>query len=380
MWVGCHALAAGQQSQQFSSSKEWRMSTTLSMWLGLVFVMLAVAASVLQAWLWGFPMLPDPGGPDPNGKSTAPRFWTQAHRVMGALYVLIYVFMMWHMVPRLWEYQVELPARTVMHLCVAICIGVLIVTKVSIIRWFQHFGKALPALGLGLLTCTIILAVLSLPFAVRAHGLLADVYTEKNLARVQKVLSGLELSGGVTPAGLTTKESLIEGREVLAQKCIVCHDMRTIMVKPRTGKSWQKVVRRMAEKPTLGPKFEERDEDTVTAFLVAISPDLQQSVRLRRKQAREQKEAAANAVAAMKPSVASPSVAQQQPSEAEVKDLYESRCTECHELTDVEEYGGDSKEGWGKVVQQMIEEEEAELSAEEARLIIDYLAKHYPQS
>ena len=349
------------------------------MWLGLLFVILAVAATIIQAWLWSFPMEPDPGGPDPNGKSTAPKVWTLAHRLMGALFCIIYVFMMWHMVPRLWEYQMELPARTVMHACVAIILGVLLVTKISIIRWFQHFGKALPALGLGVLTCTIILAMLSLPFAFRAHGMLAEVYTPKNLSRVKMILSGLDVPPEYTPELLTAEESLLEGREVLTRQCAVCHDMRTILVKPRTGKAWQKIVRRMAEKPNLGPKIEEREVHTVTAYLVAISPDLQESVSIKRRESRDRKAAAAKAVAAAVEPVPTPAEGKPEPT-VDVKELVENRCTECHEMTDVEEHGGDDKEGWAKVVQQMIEDEEAELTPEEATLIVDYLAKEYPKT
>ena len=351
------------------------------MWLGLLFVVLAVAASILQAWLWSFPMEPDPGGPDPNGKSTAPKMWTLAHRIMGALFCVIYVFMMWHMVPRLWEYQMELPARTVVHACVAIVLGVLLVTKISVIRWFQHFGKSLPALGLGILTCTIMLAMLSLPFAFQAHGMLAEVYTPKNLSRVKMILSGLDTPEEFSPEILTTEESLLAGREVLTRQCAVCHDMRTILVKPRTGKSWQKIVRRMAEKPNLGPKIEERDVHTVTAYLVAISPDLQESVSIKRKETRDREAAAAKAVAAVaEPKSPTEDTAAPQENAVDVKELVENRCTECHEMTDVEEHGGDDKEGWAKVVQQMIEDEEAELTPEEVTLIVDYLAKVYPKS
>jgi cytochrome c5 len=356
------------------------MSTTLSMWLGLLFVFLAIAASIIQAWLWSFPMEPDPGGPDPNGKSTAPKMWTLAHRVMGALFCVIYVFMMWHMVPRLWEYQMELPARTVVHACVAIVLGVLLVTKISVIRWFQHFGKALPALGLGVLTCTIILGMLSLPFAFRAHGMLAEVYTPKNLSRVKMILSGLDAPPEFTPELLTTEESLLAGREVLMRQCAVCHDMRTILVKPRTGKAWQKIVRRMAEKPNLGPKIEERDVHTVTAYLVAISPDLQESVSVKRREARDREAAAAKAIAAVVAPTAQPTGDDaKQLSAVDVKALVENRCTECHEMTDVEEHGGDDKDGWAKVVQQMIEDEGAELTPEEVTLVVDYLAKEFPK-
>src|SRR5688572_10973824 len=110
------------------------LSTTLNMWLGIAFVALAIVAVILQAWLWGYPM--DPPN-DPRGKSLAPRSWTNVHRAVGALYVIIYVVLMIQMVPRLWEYQVELPARTVIHACMGITIGCLLIAKFMIIRFFQ---------------------------------------------------------------------------------------------------------------------------------------------------------------------------------------------------------------------------------------------------
>ena len=67
------------------------MDTTITMWLGIWFLILAIVATVLQAWLWSFPMVPDPGGPDPNGKSTAPKFWVNVHRLSGLIYVIIYI-------------------------------------------------------------------------------------------------------------------------------------------------------------------------------------------------------------------------------------------------------------------------------------------------
>jgi hypothetical protein len=359
------------------------------MWLGIAFLILAVVGTVLQAWLWGYPMEPDPGGPDPNGKSTAPRFWVQVHRVVGLAYVLIYVVMMWYMVPRLWEYQVELPARTVIHACVAIILGVLLVSKICIIRWFQHFGKALPGLGLGLLTCTIILGMLSLPFAIRAHGVTDGVFEAKNLSRVRMILGSLELGEQPdrTPEALTTESALMHGRHVLVRECAVCHDMRTVMVKPRTGASWHKLVKRMAAKPTLGPKIDSYDEAAVTSYLVAITPGLQESVSIKRREDRKRQEVKAAASAFD----AEPTAADQgkelaqaenakEPSAEEIKALVESRCTECHEMTDVDEYGGGDEAEWAKVVQRMIEEEDAELTAEEAKLIVTYLALHYPKS
>ena len=42
---------------------------------------------------------------------------------MGYAYLTIYVVLMVQMIPRLWQYQVELPARTVVHLSMGGLIG-----------------------------------------------------------------------------------------------------------------------------------------------------------------------------------------------------------------------------------------------------------------
>ena len=356
------------------------MSTTLSMWLGIAFVLLAIAATLLQAWLWSFPMVPDPGGPDPNGRSTAPRGWTRLHRLLGLAYVVIYLVLMWAMVPRLWEYQLELPARTVMHACMGVTIGVLLVTKISIIRWFQHFGKALPGLGLALLTATILLGFLSLPFAIRAHALTGRVFEEANLRRVERALGTVALGEEVARGELVSPEALLAGREVLTRKCAVCHDMRTILVKPRSASSWHKLVLRMADKPVLGPPMTERDVPLVTAYLVAISPDLRDSLCSKRRDARERVARAADmadlgGAPAPAPAAGGASGWDRQAAAA----LYEQHCTQCHELSDVEEHGGDTPEGWTAIVRAMIEEEEAEIPEDQARDIIRHLAHAFPK-
>ena len=256
------------------------LSTTISMWLGIAFVGLAVAATILQAWLWGFPMAPDPGGPDPNGKSTAPRVWTHVHRVMGLLFVVIYVVLMTEMIPRLWRYQVELPTRTIIHACCGVTIGVLLVSKIAIIRWFQHFGKALPQIGMMILTLTLILAMLSIPYAVQAHDL-GDALEPKNLERVERLLSHIDALED--PKALATQEALERGRQVLVNKCVVCHDLRTILRKPRTAAAWHGVNLRMAQKPSVSSiRVLDAEIGPVTAYLVAITPDLQDSLVMKR--------------------------------------------------------------------------------------------------
>ena len=291
------------------------MSSTVSMWLGISFVLLGVIATILQAWLWRFPMVPDPGGPDPHGKSSAPRAWTNVHRAVGAAFLVIYVLMMVEMVPRLWEYQVELPARTVMHAVMGITIGFLLVIKISIIRWFQHFGKSLPIIGTLIMLCTIILATLSVPFALRAYDF-GSATTPQNLERVATLLEPLNLT---PPAKeLATAEALGHGRDVLTTKCVVCHDLRTILRRPYPPEGWYDVVVRMADKPQIDRALEERDLAPVTAYLVAITPDIQES--LKKKRAEEQRRAEAVApdevepvVVAVEPRTPAPVVAIAEP-------------------------------------------------------------------
>jgi cytochrome c5 len=341
------------------------MSSTWTMWLGISFVVLAIAAVILQAWLWSFPMDPPD---DPKGRSLAPRAWTNLHRVVGLLYVTIYVVMMTQMIPRLWQYQVELPARTVMHAVMGLTIGVLLVTKFSIIRFFKHFGKSLPAIGLGILLCTIILGALSIPFAVRAHALGKNLLEPQNKERVMRILADLELPGKPDVAGLVTQTAFSRGQKILTGTCTTCHDLRTILIRPRTGKQWLDVVSRMAEKPSFGDPIGEMDIPFVTAYLIALTPQLQESMQAKvaEDRARDKQVAEVKAITGGGPTPAVDAT--------KSKALYEEKCGECHKLTKVDKHGGDDEAGWTQLITRMIEENEAELSAEDVKILAAYLA------
>ncbi len=55
--------------------------------------------------------------------------WIIAHRGLGLIYIIIYVILMTQMIPRMWTYQVELPARTVIHLVLGLSIGIVYPVK-----------------------------------------------------------------------------------------------------------------------------------------------------------------------------------------------------------------------------------------------------------
>jgi hypothetical protein len=201
--------------------------------------------------------------------------------------------MMLEMLPRLWEYQIELPARTVIHATAAIAIGVILITKIVILRFFRHFEEAMPLLGFGLLLCTVVLATLSLPFALRAHGGGA-VFADENRVRVRTILSHLELSADGQPRSaeeLSSRAALERGRDVVMHRCASCHDLRTVLLQPRTGAAWLALNRRMQNKPTLDVPLSDDEVLHATAYLIAITPRLREDVRARREEVLAREEA-----------------------------------------------------------------------------------------
>ena len=170
------------------------MSTSLSALLGLVFLGLANASVFLMFKLWGYPF------DKATRTSEAPPSLMRLHRLIGYAYAILYVFMMWHMVPRLWNYQVELPPRTVAHLMLGITIGVLILVKIAILRFFRHFEESMPYLGTALLLCTYLLIGLSVPFTLREAALRTQTgaFSEAGIARTRQLLETAGVTAGCT--------------------------------------------------------------------------------------------------------------------------------------------------------------------------------------
>jgi mono/diheme cytochrome c family protein len=349
------------------------MSTTLSMWLGIAFLLLAIIAVLLQAWLWG-PKFWD----DQAKKTRAPKFWLRMHALAGYAYAVIYVVMMYFMLPRLWEYQYELPARTVFHAVLAITIGVLLICKIMILLFFRHFEEAMPKYGFGLLACTVAMTTLSVPYALRAHDLQGRTTDPGNVERVRKLMAEVEMEELEQPVDvetLVTTQAFERGREVLVRKCITCHDMRTVLATPRTAKGWYSVNLRMIEKPAVfGERLELEDIPYVTAYLVAITPEIQESAKKKREQNRMVLARTDAMVTAVHDAETTTASAIDMP---QAEALFQKKCIDCHEIDETEKHGGDDVAGWRSIVAAMVEEG-TELTDEEANLITQYLAIKYP--
>lgn len=373
--------------------------------LGTVFLLVGLAAMFLMYHLWGYPF------DKATRTSEAPRWAMWAHRVLGYLFVLIYIVLMWKMVPRLWEYQVEFPARTTIHIVVGFTIGFLLLIKISIIRFFRHFEEWMPYLGTAIMLGTVILMGLSLPFVLQERALArsapgGDALSDESRTRVAQLLPSAKLPEEAPLVELASVKALSNGRDVLLGNCVKCHDLKTILEKPRTPSGWWNTVERMAEKPALFAPMTEREMYEVTAYLIAITPDLQRASKQRHRQEVARAEAAAEiepdasvanaATAAVSspmttttttttnttgtgPTIATTMSPPANPTIdlARAKATYDEVCSQCHELSEVDKAPPTTHGETREMVQRMIKENEADLTSEQIKLVAAWLDAHF---
>jgi mono/diheme cytochrome c family protein len=285
--------------------------------LGLVFVGVAVTASFLMFHLWGYPF------DHTTHKSEAPRSMMLLHRVLGYIYAGIFIYLMAQMIPRLWTYEIEFPARTVAHLVIGLVIGITLITKIAIVRFFKHLESTLaPFLGTLLLICTVVLIGLSVPTAfLEALASGRDIYTPESVERVR----GQFAQAGIPPGKLSAQD-LRAGRKVLSSRCVACHDLRTVLARPRTASDWHATVTRMAERSVWLNPINDREQLQVTAYLVSISPELQVSVKERRAQEQLTETTRSATTQLEENAPASPGF-----DVAKARLLFENKCSQCHE-------------------------------------------------
>ncbi len=283
------------------------MNAAINSVLGTLFLILAFATVFLMFKLWGYPF------DKVKHKSEAPPRLMRLHRVLGVAYLLIYLVLMTQMVPRLWTYQVEFPARTVMHMVMGILIGTILILKLSILRWFRHFEEWMPMLGTGLLLCTIILSSLSIPFAVRAQSLDGSAFSAETLERLNQLLPDAGFPVETKLELLSTVSALRAGQHEMLNNCATCHDLRTVLIRPRPPSEWLQVIARMADKPNPQRIISLEQQHRIAVYLMAISPDLQRSAQRKREASQPLSSKVADA-----------------------KSLFEKACAQCHALSLVE--------------------------------------------
>ena len=185
---------------------------------------------------------------------------------------------------------------------------------------------------------------------------------------------------GAPLAQLSTEGSLSNGRAVLLESCVKCHDLKTILAKPRSPSGWWNTVERMSEKPALFQPISEREMYDVTAYLIAITPDLQRSSKQKKQIQVAHNTAVSKATAAV---IASPGAATSDAAPANMIDLarakmvFEEVCSQCHELTEVTKAPPKTALESREMIQRMIKDNEAELTAEQIEIVSAWLDAEY---
>jgi mono/diheme cytochrome c family protein len=347
------------------------MSALTNTILGLAFLVLAVAATFLMYHLWGYPFDHE------KLKSSAPPRLMLLHRILGYGYVSIYVILMTQMVPRLWQYQVEFPPRTVVHMVLGMLIGVLLVIKIAIVRYFKHLeGTLIPLIGTSLMVCTVLVLGLSVPFSLRLlyverHAPGGSAFGAENLQRVSMLLSRTQLPGDEPSSNLSTSAGLHMGQSVLMTSCVQCHDLRTVMAKPRTPDEWTEVVRRMSARSSVLRPITPQEQQYVIAYLIAISPDLQKGASNQRDQ--EQSHAVAMEIAK---NAATRDTSIEEFNLADSKKVFEVSCIQCHTTSLVERHPPRTQKQAEELVNRMVDNG-LDLPDADLRKIIFYLKTTY---
>ena len=303
--------------------------------LGTVFLLISASLTFLMFYLWGFPFDHE------KLRSDAPPALMQLHRILGYVYVGIYIYFMIEMIPRMWTYQIELPARTVAHMLLGMAIGAILIVKIVIVRFYKYLESTLvPGLGTLLFICTVLLTGLALPPAYREHALSANALGERALTPERQTLLRAQLSAaGIAEASridrLLSRRGLSIGRSVLVSRCVQCHDLRTVLARPRTPEAWRQTVERMASRSVVLEPISPEEQAFVTAYLISISPTLQHSAKLQRQLDAEQSQT----LQALNDPAPTDSITRSESppfDENQAAVLFASRCSQCHDNKQVE--------------------------------------------
>ena len=263
------------------------------------------------------------------------------------------------------------------HLVFGMAIGATLLTKILVVRFFKHLeAKLVPALGTTLFVFTLLLIGLSLPFSLREAflreaALMGDTFTNERLERVRTQLPKSGLKDEKLLAYLATSEGVFAGRTILINKCTQCHDLRTVLARPRTPDDWRQTVERMARRSTVLNVISEQEQWQVTAYLVAISPTLQRTARMQRQKKLQE----AESQTAMQKATARlqiPAATTLPFDLAAAQKLFLSRCSQCHSPLQVESAPPRSTKAVTQLISRMVRNG-LRASNEELAQIVRYL-------
>jgi len=205
--------------------------------LALLFLVVGFSAFVIMmARVGGWPVLP-------LDAENARRL----HRVLGWLFVVLYLVVFVGMLYRVTQYWELWPAHVAIHVTLAFTLFVLLALKVFIPRHAPGLGKYLFGLGAAVFLCSFVLV-----WITAGHFL---IHTTRGMPYVR---------------ANTLPENLVDprmGLDLVITKCSTCHFLRDVMI-PRQTWEWESIVNRMVTRAA--PRISPDEATQVLSYLTRV--------------------------------------------------------------------------------------------------------------
>jgi len=182
--------------------------------LGIIFLLIGAVAVLLMLHLKG------------NAKDRIHgQTLVRGHRILGYLFIAIYLFMVVIMIVRISSYQEELPPRVILHLVFALGLLPLLAVKILIARKYSLFTSQLFSIG----------------FTIFILGFLLNAISAGHYFLYRGDIRLVAISS-------FDKEIMDEniGRQLVVNKCAKCHSLERVFNSFKDEEGWTKTVNRMA--------------------------------------------------------------------------------------------------------------------------------------
>ena len=213
------------------------MNTTLSLWLGLVFV----GVGGLNVWL-----ILQATAQVRSAKASQRLIF--AHRIGGYVFVALFCVMAYFMVSRLGDAGSNASSSTIIHMTLAMLLSPLIFVKVLVARYYKSHYSLLMPIGLTIFVLSFVLI-----------GIIAGPAIVSRARRQAVSLETLDLP----PAeiDMTTAAATMERR------CSKCHNLERVAGARKDAQGWLATVSRMRVLPDSG--ISDDDARVIVPYLVS---------------------------------------------------------------------------------------------------------------
>ena len=212
------------------------LTTSLSLWLGLAFVLVGGANVwlVLEAWS------------RVKAAGVSSRMLT-LHRIGGYLFIALFCVMTYYMLARLGG-GADIPPTTTLHLALALILSPLLFIKVLIARYYKNQHNLLLPIGLTIFVLAFVLiASTAGPYLARA-------------TRIEQV--------SVDPAHASpVPVDMNAASDLMQKRCSKCHNLDRVVGAKKDSPGWVATVDRMRQMPSA--EISEADAQMILAFLTS---------------------------------------------------------------------------------------------------------------